>query len=96
LTSTDGVIAKLAANEASQMTSTPVRILEGGNEAWKKAGLRLRKGMKNLANEPDDFWLPINPGKTVKEAMQAYLVWEVDLIKQIERDGTTRFLSFPK
>ena len=96
LTSTDGVIAKLAANEASQMTSTPVRILEGGNEAWKKAGLRLRKGMKNLANEPDDFWLPIDPGKTVKEAMQAYLVWEVDLIKQIERDGTTRFLSFPK
>jgi len=96
LTSTDGIIAKLAANEVSQMTSTPVRILEGGNEAWKKAGLRLRKGMKNLANEPDDFWLPFAPGKTMKEAMQAYLVWEVDLIKQIERDGTTRFLSFPK
>jgi len=83
LSSTDGVIAKLAANEVSQMTSTPVRILEGGNEAWKKAGLKVRKGMKNLANKPDDFWLPIDPSKTIKEAMQAYLVWEVDLIKQI-------------
>lgn len=101
LTSTDGIIARLAANEASQLTSTPVRVLEGGNEAWKKAGLRLKKGMKNLANEPDDFWqIPFDPnrsdGKTVKDAMQAYLSWEVDLIKQIERDGTTRFLSFPK
>ncbi|MHA1254233.1 MAG: rhodanese-like domain-containing protein [Promethearchaeota archaeon] len=101
LTSTDGIIAQLAANEASQVTSTPVRVLEGGNEAWKKAGLRLKKGMKNLANEPDDFWqIPFDPnrsdGKTVKEAMQTYLSWEVDLIKQIERDGTSRFLSFPK
>ena len=101
LTSTDGVIAKFAAYEASQVTSTPVLVLEGGNEAWKKAGLRLKKGMKNLANEPDDFWqipfdLNRSDGKTMKEAMQAYLSWEVNLIKQIERDGTTRFLSFPK
>ena len=41
--------------------------------------------MKNLANEPDDFWqIPFDPnrsdGKTIKEAMQAYLSWEVDLI----------------
>lgn len=101
LTSTDGIIAQLAAHDASQLTSTPVRVLEGGNEAWKKAGLRLKKGMKNLANEPDDFWqIPFDPnrsdGKTIKEAMQTYLSWEVDLIKQIERDGTTCFLSFPK
>lgn len=101
LTSTDGIIAQLAANELSQLTSTPVRVLEGGNEAWKKAGLRLKKGMKNLAHEPDDFWqIPFDPnrseGKTIKDAMQVYLSWEVDLIKQIKRDGTTRFLSFPK
>ncbi len=100
LTSTDGVIAKLAANEVEKMTSTPVHILEGGNEAWKKAGLKLRRGMKNLANEPEDFWLPVDlnrsDGKTMKEEMQDYLIWELALIKQIERDGTTHFLSFPK
>ena len=100
LTSTEGVIAKLAASEVEKMTTTPVCILEGGNEAWKKAGLKLRKGMKNLANEPDDFWLPFDPnhsdGKTMQEAMRDYLSWEVNLIKQIERDGTTRFLSFSK
>lgn len=30
--------------------------------------------------------------KKVKETMQAYLSWEVDLIKQIKRDGTAPFL----
>jgi hypothetical protein len=27
----------------------------------------------------------------VEEAMQAYLSWEIDLVHEIERDGTVRF-----
>ena len=45
-----------------------------------------------MADEPDDVWLkPYERSSGVTDAMQDYLSWEIDLVKQIERDGTVRF-----
>ena len=39
-----------------------------------------------------DFYLrPYDRNSGVEEAMQAYLSWEIDLVHEIERDGTVRF-----
>ncbi len=92
LTSEDGVLARLAAPEAAALTATPVKALAGGNAAWAAAGLPFAEGLENMANEPDDVWLrPYDRDTGVENAMQAYLSWEVDLVQQIERDGTARF-----
>ena len=39
-----------------------------------------------------DFYLrPYDRNSGIEEAMHAYLSWEVDLVHEIERDGTVRF-----
>ena len=89
LTSEDGVLARLAANE----TRTPARFLAGGNAAWEKTGRALSTETR-MADEPLDVWLkPYERTGDTKGAMAEYLSWEVDLLERIARDGTTRFLS---
>jgi rhodanese-related sulfurtransferase len=89
LTSEDGVLAGLAANE----TRTPARYLRGGNAAWEAAGFTLSTEAR-MADEPLDYWpKPYERTGDAKAAMNEYLSWEVDLLPRIERDGTTRFIS---
>jgi hypothetical protein len=74
------------------VVDVPVKVLAGGNSAWAAAGLALAEGFEHMASEPDDVYLrPYDHDTRVEDAMHEYLSWEVDLIKQIERDGTTRF-----
>jgi rhodanese-related sulfurtransferase len=97
MTSGDGVIARLAAVEAGELVSTPVSFLAGGTAAWSAAGLPLTDGEENMADTPDDMWLrPYDRASGVAEAMNTYLSWEVDLVDQIERDGTTDYQLFPE
>lgn len=94
-TSTDGIIARLAAPEASELTEAKVHVLAGGTEAWKAAGHGLKDGLDNLADERDDVWLkPYDHDKSVEDRMRDYLAWEVDLVRDIERDGDHRFVRF--
>jgi rhodanese-related sulfurtransferase len=95
LTSGDGVLARLAAAEAAA-TGRAVRVLAGGTEAWRAAGLPLEAGAARMADAPDDVWLrPYDRAAGVKAAMQEYLDWEQGLVAQVERDGTMRFAEFP-
>ncbi|MDP6342362.1 MAG: rhodanese-like domain-containing protein [Alphaproteobacteria bacterium] len=95
LTSGSGVLARLAAPEASELTEMPIAVLAGGNRAWAEAGGELRSGLENLADERDDTWLkPYDHPGGVEERMRAYLTWEVDLLDDIERDGDHRFRLF--
>ena len=49
-----------------------------------------------MADAPDDvFHRPYDRDKGIEQAMRDYLSWEVDLVRQIERDGDARFRSFP-
>ncbi len=93
LTSEDGVLAGLAVEEARALTTLPVHWLRGGNAAWAAAGFPLATDAK-MADEPIDVWLkPYERPGDPKTAMNEYLSWEIDLLKRIERDGTTHFTT---
>ncbi len=97
LTSGDGLIARLAAPEAQRYTDTPVKVLRGGTDAWRAAGLPLESGMTNLADSTEDVWYrPYDRTAKVEEAMQDYLTWEVNLVKQIARDDDVAFRTFAR
>jgi rhodanese-related sulfurtransferase len=94
LTSEDGVLAGIAAGEAAALIRVPVRYLAGGNVAWQAAGQPLSTEPR-MADEPVDTWLkPYERAKNVREAMNEYLKWEVDLLPSIARDGTADFAQF--
>ncbi len=90
LTSPDGMLARLTVAEARGLTAGEVRVLEGGNAAWRGDLARDR------TMPPDegcvDVWLrPYDRNSGVAAAMEAYLAWEIDLVREIERDGTVAF-----
>jgi rhodanese-related sulfurtransferase len=92
LTSEDGVLASLAVNEARAFTPLAVRYLDGGNAAWRAAGLPLTADEPRMADEPIDAWLkPYERPDGVKQAMADYLAWETDLLPRIARDGCAKF-----
>jgi rhodanese-related sulfurtransferase len=94
LTSEDGVLAAIAASEAADVAAVPVRYLAGGNAAWLAAGHSLATEPR-MADEPVDTWLkPYERSKNVREAMDEYLKWEVDLLPRIARDGSADFAQF--
>jgi len=98
LTSSDGLLARVAAGEIAGLMGIPVRVLEGGTRSWQQAGLPMEQGSTRLADESVDvFKRPYDVfGREhdVEKAMQAYLTWEVGLVEQIERDGDARFHYF--
>ena len=92
LTSENGVLARLAVAEAAALTDIPVRYLDGGNDAWRKAGYILSSEPKNFADEAIDQWRkPYERAGDTRAAMSEYLAWEVDLLPRVERDGSLHF-----
>ncbi|HZT87797.1 MAG TPA: rhodanese-like domain-containing protein [Stellaceae bacterium] len=91
LTSPDGAVARLAAAELALPDFSDIRVLDGGTEAWRAAGLSLTGGREAMADEPNDCWRrPYDPYAR-PDARERYLRWEIDLIRQIEREGDTGF-----
>lgn len=94
LTSPDGQLAELAFEDASESGLT-VKVLAGGNAAWIALGEPLEYGFTNMADETTDIWYKPydfnDKDKSLESSMQQYLTWEVDLVPQIARDGTTEF-----
>jgi len=96
LASPDGVLARLAASELAAAAGRPVAVLTGGTAAWSAAGLPLAEGEEHMADEADDVWLrPYERPGTVEDSMNEYLSWEINLVNQIERDGSVRFMTPP-
>jgi rhodanese-related sulfurtransferase len=91
LTSPDGVIACLAAAELRDSGFRDIRLLEGGTDAWRAAGLPLAKDREAMADTPNDCWRrPYDP-YAGEGARERYLRWEIDLVHQIEREGDIGF-----
>jgi len=91
LTSEDGALARLAAAEAEALVDIPVRVLAGGNAAWRAAGHPLST-QPRMADEAVDQWRkPYERSGDTKAAMNEYLAWEIDLLRRIARDGTLKF-----
>ena len=98
LTSADGVLAAFAAAELSAATERPISILRGGTAAWRAAGHPLEQGDGRRMHAMEDAWTSPYAYPTEAErfaAFRTYLGWEIDLIGQIKRDGTTRFRTYP-
>ena len=94
LTSKHGILARLAAVDAT-LSGRRIQVLAGGTDAWVEAGLSLESGFTHMADEPEDRWYkPYDLDEGNDKEMRKYLSWEVDLVSQIERDGTTRFRIF--
>jgi rhodanese-related sulfurtransferase len=93
LTSPDGMLARLAVAEVQGLTAAAVHVLEGGTDAWHAFGRPL---VKDRTTPPDDacidFYLrPYDRNSGIEAAMNAYLSWEIDLVHEIEKDGTVVF-----
>ncbi len=96
LTSSDGVIARFAAADLiASGFDREILVLKGGTQAWKDAGLPMTDGFENNLDESVDVWYrPYDMDDAQEGAMKQYLSWEVNLVAQIERDGTTDFKVF--
>ena len=96
LTSSDGVIATFAAADLiAAGFKREIMVLKGGTAAWKAAGLPLKGGFENNLDGSADVWYrPYDMDDAQEGAMKQYLSWEVNLVAQIERDGTTDFKVF--
>ncbi|CAN5180149.1 hypothetical protein BH10PSE3_BH10PSE3_19260 [soil metagenome] len=92
LTSPDSRLARLAAAEVEEISDHPVRVLEGGTEAWAATGRRLDTGLVRAASDPEDIYKHhYKSTYNAAEAMQAYLDWEYGLVDQLARDGSHGF-----
>ncbi len=93
LTSEDGVLAHLAAGDLMQSAPRQlVRVLQGGNQAWRSAGYPLTAGQEPRLTEMDDIWeRPYDHELGQEQRMKNYLEWEVQLLAQAQRDGTIDF-----
>lgn len=92
VTSSDTRLAELGAFDLAALAKGEVRALEGGTAAWRAAGLPLTSGTEHMMCEPEDVWYrPYDRARDREAAMREYLSWEVDLVRQVERDGDARF-----
>ena len=92
LTSPDGVLARLAVDEVAALTAAPVHGAARRHAAWARAAVRSRPTGPAGRRGCIDFYLrPYDRNSGVEEAMHAYLSWEIDLVREIERDGTVAF-----
>ncbi len=92
-TSPDGVLARLAVGEIAALTRAEAAALEGGTAAWHAFGRPLVKDRTNPPDEAcvDCYLRPYDRNSGVEDAMKAYLSWEIDLVREIARDGTVQF-----
>ncbi|HEX9434977.1 MAG TPA: rhodanese-like domain-containing protein [Burkholderiales bacterium] len=93
LTSEDGVLAHLAAPEVAALwPKAQVRVLDGGNAAWKGSW---ESGHERSTTARDDVWYkPYDHEAGFEQHAREYLAWEVALIEQIKRDPTIRFQKY--
>ncbi|WP_343553362.1 rhodanese homology domain-containing protein [Pantoea sp.] len=92
LTCGSSLLAGYAVEQVAALTGKPVFVLEGGNAAWRAAGLPTEQGEQQLLSPPIDRYRRPYEGTDIEPGvMQAYLDWEYGLVAQLDRDGTHGF-----
>lgn len=94
LTSPDGSLARMALVDAYP-PDLQIEALDGGTEKWVAERRTTTSGLERVVGPTDDVWFkPYDHRGEQEKFMRDYLTWEVGLVEQIERDGTTRFRAF--
>ncbi|HEX5452203.1 MAG TPA: rhodanese-like domain-containing protein, partial [Stellaceae bacterium] len=93
LTSPDARLARLAVADLAGGAAGfgEIKVLAGGTEAWRAAGLPLKGDREAMADTPDDCWRRAYDPYALPGARERYLKWEIELVHQIEREGDTGF-----
>ena len=99
-TSPDGRLALLAAADMKSLLQAPVMALQGGTDAWCKAGYDLVQGMVRPLGEIDDVFrdfavLPGDDRTTVIASHHRNIDWQNGLLPKIDRDKTFSFPALP-
>jgi hypothetical protein len=67
-------------------------VLIGGTAAWAAAGQPLERDPQHWVSPPDDVYKrPYEGTDNAREAMQAYIDWELQLVAQLANDGVSNF-----
>ncbi len=98
LTSDDGALAALAADEVRTLSGADVRVLAGGTRAWAHEGHRLEASPESPADDAciDVYLRAYDRNTDVEARMQEYIDWEVALVDQIAADSDVAFRLGPK
>uniref|UniRef100_UPI003F882656 rhodanese-like domain-containing protein n=1 Tax=Methylobacterium sp. NMS12 TaxID=3079766 RepID=UPI003F882656 len=96
LTGSEPILPRLAAADLRTLTARPVKVLAGGNAAWRGAGYPVEEGARDLHDPAEDIWQSPYYQEDRFAAFQRYLDWEIALAAQIERDETVSFRRFPE
>jgi rhodanese-related sulfurtransferase len=92
VTSPDGALARLAAQDLRDLTGRTPEVLDGGTASWRAAGFPLEAGFDHALSPPDDIYRrPYEGSDHPVAAMQAYLDWEFGLVDQLARDASHGF-----
>ena len=95
LTSPDGALAELAANDLAGIdlpNNCRVAVLKGGTQSWIDAGFELQRGASHMASEATDIRLKAREqGIDIEQAMRDYLAWEIQLADDMAADSDHRF-----
>ena len=75
LTSPDGALARLAAEETRAIAGAAVFVLHGGTEAWAAAGLPLHVGLDRAASNPADVYRRPYEGTPITPARRCRPIW---------------------
>jgi rhodanese-related sulfurtransferase len=89
----DAAVAALLAHDLSESASGDVRVLTGGDTAWRNAGLAWTACESEPADAERIDFLTWNHDRHQGNpaASCAYLAWEGDLPRQIDADGGAHF-----
>src|SRR5579863_3564584 len=98
VTGNEAALAALTAQDLAKLTGKPVGVLDGGNAAWRKAGLPLNSGTEKPGTAVDDIfvqpflWGQLDPATPeFRKAADDYITWELQLPEQLNRAKETDF-----
>jgi rhodanese-related sulfurtransferase len=98
VTGDDAALVALTGRDLATLSGKPVRVLAGGNAAWRRANLPLAPGFEKMASKAEDIFLqPFLWGQfelmspAFKKAALEYFDWELQLPEQLERAKETNF-----
>lgn len=94
-TATEEALARLAATDAAKLIATPIKVLAGGNAAWRAAGFVLETGDERMTGAADDLsYRALDRKDNVEQAMREYLSWEVELVSAVATDPDFHFRRY--